>query len=163
MPQLCTSAAVGDEEVREDRVEHKHRCIETLWDWRQRTTKKVEAICREMGLESWVHAQRRRKWRWAGHASRMDRGRWASKMLEWVPQGCRGRPQGGPKKRWEDVLNSFGATQSWGKGEWRLMAAEREGWKKLEDEFVSFGNKEASNESSDEEDGTSPFAMVGYQ
>eukprot|EP00973_Karenia_brevis_P079033 10967489-Karenia_brevis.AAC.1 len=54
-------------------------------EWVQRATHTAEEHLRRCGIEDWVTAQRRKKWRWAGHLARRADGRWSTKLLEWTP------------------------------------------------------------------------------
>ena len=81
----------------------------------------------------WVEEQRRRKWRWAGHVSRRDDGRWSRRLLDWGPLGGR-RSWGRPLLRWEDALCHFART----KGEtWSKAGRDKVKWASWEDEFAA--------------------------
>ena len=54
-------------------------------------------------LVDWVAEQRRRKWRWAGHADRRLCGRWSNRFFQWLPHSGE-RRRGWPLTRWEDRL-----------------------------------------------------------
>eukprot|EP00973_Karenia_brevis_P007712 1047595-Karenia_brevis.AAC.1 len=112
---------------------------ETWIEFLRRTTYIAEDCLNRLGLDDWVIAQRRRKWRWAGHLARRDDERWSTKLLSWRPQEGR-RCVGHPKMRWSDVFNLFFVwrdTAAPRGGDWQQLAQDRELWKSLEDEFVS--------------------------
>ena len=74
----------------------------------------------------------------AGHFSRCEDNRWATKVLYWVPEGGT-RRRGYPEQRWTDDIDNFcnkllEATP----GEWTDFAGDRAAWKSYEDEFVAF-------------------------
>ena len=73
--------------------------MEESWvEWMKRTTGALKE-----DIDEWVAAQRRRKWRWAGHTARRDDGRWSTKILDWLPENGR-RKVGHPVKKWTDDL-----------------------------------------------------------
>ena len=78
--------------------------------------------------------QRRRKWRWAGHAWRRLDGRWSNRLINLVPRGGK-RRRGRPATRWEDVLVAFARSKG---QKWETWASDRDIWAELEEEFVIF-------------------------
>eukprot|EP00973_Karenia_brevis_P083001 11508050-Karenia_brevis.AAC.1 len=66
----------------------------------------VEECQQKLGLDDWVTAARRRKWRWAGHVARRSDGRWSTSLVSWVPENGH-RRRGHPRKRWSDDLKAF--------------------------------------------------------
>ena len=88
------------------------------------------------GVDDWVTAQRRRKWRLAGHTARRQDGRWSEKFLDWEPF-CGHRPRGHPPKRWTNDLDAFSfhldGAPRW---IWKAAAQNRDKWQELEDRFV---------------------------
>ena len=54
-------------------------------DYIKRTTKFCEEYAAKLGYESWVIQFRRRKWRFAGRASRQVDRRWSTRLLWWRP------------------------------------------------------------------------------
>ena len=80
--------------------------------------------------------QRRRKWRWAGHVTRMCDRRWTKLLLDWIPTGR--RRVGRPTMRWEDTLEEYAKKQLDGQN-WTTVAKTREMWRQLEDGFVMYG------------------------
>ena len=58
-------------------------------------------------------------------------------MLEWMPEEG-GRKVGHPAKRWRDDIEAVTATllDSKAPGEWRIAAANRSEWQRLESEWL---------------------------
>ena len=79
---------------------------ESWQEWLQRTAGTLDAEVKKGAVADWVVEQRRRKWGWAGHVARRSDGRWASRMLHWIPHGGE-RSRGRPATRWEDELEDF--------------------------------------------------------
>ena len=72
----------------------------------QRATEVAERLAAEVGIEGWIPAQRRRKWRWGGHVLRLQDRRWTQLALSWVPDGR--RIAGRPVHTWEhDFEDAF--------------------------------------------------------
>ena len=87
------------------------------------------------GVKSWLEEQRLRKWRWAGHTSRREDGRWSTALLDWQPDGKRAK-RGKPKGRWEDERKQHVERTHGLKGdEWRFLAACMDGWEREGDNF----------------------------
>lgn len=64
------------------------------------------------------------KWKWAGHAMRMDHNRWAHKTTTWDPRIGR-RDVGRQRRRWADDLRlNFGRN-------WTTKAKDRHEWRQL--------------------------------
>jgi len=106
-------------------------------DWLRRTTHLAEEQLRRVSLDGWVQAQRRRKWRFAGHVARRDDERWSTTVAGWVPkQGYRAR--GHPKKRWTTDIDAY-LNHALGvpSGFWLVVAGDREKWQRLENGFVN--------------------------
>eukprot|EP00973_Karenia_brevis_P061587 8564345-Karenia_brevis.AAC.1 len=77
--------------------------LENWVDWLRRTTAIAEGQLHQVVLDDWVRAQRRRKYKFAGHVARREDGRWSTRMLNWTPQTGY-RQIGRPRRRWRDVL-----------------------------------------------------------
>ena len=111
---------------------------EESWiEWIQRCTHTVVRHLENATMDDWVVAQRRRKWRLAGHTARRTDHRWSETVLGWEPPYSH-RPRGHPCKRWESDLDAFffereGAPR-W---VWQTAAKDREKWQELEKEFVA--------------------------
>eukprot|EP00973_Karenia_brevis_P054620 7591737-Karenia_brevis.AAC.1 len=102
-----------------------------------RITQLVETQWENVIPDDWVRAQRRRKWRLAGHVARRDDHRWSTLVAQWTPEEGY-RDQGHPRMRWADALDSF-FRRKYGtsKGFWFCVAQDREKWRALENEFVA--------------------------
>jgi len=109
---------------------------ETWVQWIQRCTRTVEGHWARTALDDWIVAQRRRKWRFAGHTARREDNRWSETLLGWEPP-VSNRERGHPPKRWTNDLDAFfyrlDGTPQLG---WKLVARDRAKWQSLEDEFV---------------------------
>jgi hypothetical protein len=104
---------------------------ETWPEWMKRITGLVDAQLKKANIDEWVVAQKRRKWKWAGHIARRCDGRWATKVLDWCPEHGR-RKVGHPVKRWTDDLNGIV-----GGDIWLIIAQERDEWKTLEPQYCT--------------------------
>ena len=131
-----SSSSSGEEEAEEEEEEEEEEDEETTesWtEWIQRVTTLAVDAARKAGVVDWVEEQRRREWRWAGHVSRRDDGRWSRRLLDWEPLGGR-RSWGRPLIRWEDALCHFART----KGEtWNKVGRDKLEWASWEDEFAA--------------------------
>ena len=111
---------------------------EESWiEWIQRCTHTVVRHLENATIDDWVVAQRRRKWRLAGHTARRTDHRWSETVLGWEPPYSH-RPRGHPCKRWESDLDAFffereGAPR-W---VWQTAAKDKEKFQELEKEFVA--------------------------
>ncbi|CAE8585881.1 unnamed protein product [Polarella glacialis] len=104
--------------------------------WVQRLTDTANREFKKLGIDDWLHDQRRRKWRWAGHTARRTDGRWSHLLLEWSPV-VGNRRVGHPDQRWEDCIdhvmqNCYGMC----KGDWVLLAQDRSTWNQYEPSYV---------------------------
>ena len=122
----------SQEETLEEEVES-----ESFVEWIQRTTAEAESVMNKLHLADWVHEQRRRKFRWAGHVARREDGRRSTTVLDWTPEGCRNR--GHPTTRWEDELVSFAKCffDDGSAVDWRPISEDRTTWKLLEEDFAN--------------------------
>ena len=110
--------------------------LEDWVDFVRRSTGMAEEAMKKVKLEDWVAGQRRRKWRWAGHAARRKDHRWSNRILHCI--GMDGsRRAGHPKTRWRDAIEAFVNMQTTRSGsEWMDLAQDGKAWKALEDKFV---------------------------
>jgi hypothetical protein len=69
------------------------------------------------------------KWRWAGHISRRDDGRWSNRVLEWRPRTGH-RNVGRPATRWSDDIAKAAGRK------WKRLTGDREGWRNIEEAYV---------------------------
>ena len=111
---------------------------EESWvEWIKRCMHAAELHLRRASIDDWVAAQRRRKWRLAGHTARRDDDRWSEALLGWEPP-CSNWGRGHPCKRWTNDLDSFfysrDGTPRW---VWKIVAQDREKWQSLEDVFIA--------------------------
>ena len=108
---------------------------ETWIEWIQRSTYIAEEHLARAKLDDWVTEQRRRLFRWAGHAARRTDNRWSTRVLDWQPTDGK-RLIGRPKRRWSDTLNDYFLTEhGLEKGSWQALAQCRETWSALDDDF----------------------------
>ena len=122
----------GEEEVKEPLE------LEDWVDFIRRATGVAEEALAKVKLEDWIAGQRRRKWRWAGHVARRNDNRWSNKMLHCIELEGR-RPQGHPKTRWRDAIESFvGSQTTCSRRDWTTLAQNGDAWKSFEDKFVQF-------------------------
>ena len=82
----------------------------------------VESIAAQFGMEEWVSAYRRNKWRYAGELARHRDGRWSQKLLTWRPNMGFGRSRGRPRTRWSDLLEDYAG------GDWMNIALDAKEW-----------------------------------
>ena len=107
-------------------------------DFIRRATNIAEEALAKVKLEDWIAGQRRRKWRWAGHAARRHDNRWSNRVLHCIELDGK-RPQGHPKTRWRDAIESFFRNHTTRSGrDWLALAQNGQAWKSYEDKFVHF-------------------------
>ena len=110
---------------------------ETWVEWVRRATHYADAASQDHNVECWVVAQRRRKYKWAGHVARMSDDRWTFRALCWRPISGT-RAVGRPHKRWADDLDLyFATTLSTSPEDWIALAQSRDDWRSYEDDFCS--------------------------
>ena len=114
--------------------EHFDDDIETWVEWIHRATHIAEDSLSRAGIDDWVVAQKRCKFKWAGHTARRTDGRWATKILDWTPS-VGSRSVGRPRKRWSDTLASHFGYLDIGEDGWRHAALDRHTWHDNEEEF----------------------------
>eukprot|EP00973_Karenia_brevis_P085729 11892679-Karenia_brevis.AAC.1 len=136
VPSEGDEESLSDESHAETPPDEPEDDEEDWTTWIKRVTHVVDSCLHAVISDDWVTAQRRRKWRLAGHIARRDDGRWATRVAEWEPQAGY-RDRGHPKKRWTDELDAF-LKYKWGapKKFWLAAAQDRDAWKRLENEFV---------------------------
>jgi hypothetical protein len=76
-----------------------------------------------------------RRMRWAGHVARTGEKRHAYRILVGRPEGK--RPQGRPKRRWEDNIKMYVGKLEWGGMEWNDLAPDRDEWRTLVNAVVN--------------------------
>ena len=103
---------------------------EELSDYMKRSAEQLEAMALRFGIEDWVKAYRRRKYRFAGKVARQTDGRWSQVIVHWTPNGGIGRDRGRPHTRWSDDLTKFA-------GDWAQAALDAPLWASSEEGYVS--------------------------
>ena len=125
------------EPVEEDASENCEDEQETWVQWIRRCTRIAEDQLGRASIDDWVVAQRRRKWRLAGHTARRDDNRWSETLLGWQPPYSN-RGRGHPCKRWTTDLDAYlyhvDGVPRW---VWKAVALDRGRWQALEEGFIS--------------------------
>jgi len=129
------STSTIEEEENQEEEEEDRKEEETWVQWMIRTAHVAATAMEKAKVPDWVQEQKRRKWRWAGHASRREDMRWSYRMIGWVPTGQGSRSVGRPMTRWEDSIEHFAIAKDF---KWIIIAQDRQEWRRLEDEFVAF-------------------------
>ena len=88
----------------------------------------------QTNVEDILRSAKEKKWRWAGHVSRMRDNRWTIRMTEWTPRNGK-RSRGRPNRRWRDELDKYWKTTTWGR-----EAQNRNNWIKNAEAFVQQWN-----------------------
>lgn len=94
--------------------------------------KNTEIRKRTQVTDAVIHT-RKLKWKWAGHLSRYEDGRWTNRVTKWRGPSTGKRRVGRPLKRWADDIRAV-AGESWMK-----EALDREKWSSLEEAFTRTG------------------------
>jgi hypothetical protein len=76
-----------------------------------------------------VRVIKSRRMRWAGHVARMVEGRGVYRVLVGKPE--RRRPQGRPRRKWEDNIRMNLREVGCGCVEWMELAQDRDRWRAL--------------------------------
>lgn len=95
--------------------------------------KNTEIRKRTQVTDAIIHV-RKLKWKWAGHLSRYEDGRWTKRVTLWRGPSKGKRRVGRPLKRWVDDIQAV-AGESWMK-----KAQDREKWSSLEEAFTRTGS-----------------------
>ena len=111
--------------IKEDEVK------ETWETYMQRSSRKIDEISKQHGMEDWVTQCLRRKWKFAGKTARQTDKRWSNTILRWKPDGGRGRQRGRPKTRWEDDISALAG------GDWVEVAKDEQLWEALQEGFIT--------------------------
>ena len=74
--------------------------VETWVEWIQRVTHEARLAMKEHKVPDWIEEQRKRLQAWRQKLDSMSKDRWATKVLNWSPEGYRSR--GRPLARWSD-------------------------------------------------------------
>ena len=123
--------------------------MESWVEWIQRTAHVAEKALHKAGIDDWVKAQRRNKFRWAGHAARRTDQRWSHQVLDCFPEEGK-RSVGRPKLKWSDSLDNYfcklgteSGDDGWQvfegmqPGAWLAIALDREEWHEHDTAFVA--------------------------
>eukprot|EP00973_Karenia_brevis_P005864 799323-Karenia_brevis.AAC.1 len=86
----CESESV-DLELQSEHEEEEEIVEESWVEWVRRTTHLAEEHFSKVAQDDWITAQRRRKFRFAGHVARREDARWDTTLLNWTPEGRRKR------------------------------------------------------------------------
>jgi hypothetical protein len=92
--------------------------------WRIKTNQEISDILKGQNIIGFIKKQRLN---WLGHVERMTEDNNVNKIKSWKPMSK--RPIGRPKLRWEDDV--LGDIKSMNVRNWKNVAQDREGWKKV--------------------------------
>eukprot|EP00973_Karenia_brevis_P063206 8788013-Karenia_brevis.AAC.1 len=120
----------------EDATDSEQNTLEPWPEWMKRVTHMAEDAMDKCGVEDWVTAQKRKKWKWAGHVARRTDQRWNRRFLNFAPASGHRKP-GHPKKRWSDSIDHVLHARGHCKGDWIQVALDREDWAALEAVYCS--------------------------
>lgn len=136
--QTDTSSETSSDLEEPPEDDNTEKADQESWvEWVKRCTHVAEAQLRRVAVDDWVTAQRRRKWRLAGHTARRQDNRWSEVLLGWEPASSN-RGRGHPCKRWTTDLDSFFyARDGRPRWVWKHSAQDRTVWQNLEDDFVA--------------------------
>jgi hypothetical protein len=67
--------------------------------------------------------------RWVGHVACIGEERGVHRVLVGKPEGK--RPLGRPRRRWEENIKMDVQEVGGGRGDWRKLAQDRDGWRAL--------------------------------
>jgi hypothetical protein len=87
-------------------------------------------------LPNIVRVVKSRRMRWAGHVTRMGKGRCVHRVLVGKPKGS--RPLGRPRRRWEDNLKKDLQDVGGGWADWMERAQDRDRWRALVRRVMNF-------------------------
>lgn len=113
----------------------QHRQDGELQDWidfLKQSATKVDDLCESLGMESWTHIHRLRKWRFAGQIARKQDSRWSLQAIVWKPNHGLGRSPGRPRTRWSDQLEVFAG------GDWMQCAQNPDVWEASAEVFAAW-------------------------
>lgn len=95
--------------------------------WRRRFNHELYQLYNEPDIVKYIKINRLR---WLGHVQRMEEERVPLKVLNTNPDG--NRKPGRPKTRWKDAIESD--LKALKVGDWRTLARNRSGWRKMLEE-----------------------------
>jgi hypothetical protein len=99
---------------------------EVTREWRKLHNEELDDV---YSLPNIVQAVKSRIMRWAGHVAHMGEERGVHRVLVGKPEG--NRPLGRPRRRWEDNIKMYIQDVGRGRGDWRELAQDRDGWREL--------------------------------
>jgi hypothetical protein len=99
---------------------------EVTREWRKLHNEELNDL---YSLPNIVRVVKSRRMRWAGHVARMVEERGVNRVLVGKPEGK--RPLGRPRRRWEDKIKMDVQAVGGGRGDWKELAQERDGWRTL--------------------------------
>jgi hypothetical protein len=111
-------------------------------DWIQRATHKAKKLARDAGVSDWPYTHYLRKWKWAGHVSRLSCIEWAHRVtfwrdLKWQADMGMFRPLRPSTRRWmkfEHSIQKYCVEQLL--GHWQECAKDRNHWRELGPDFA---------------------------
>ena len=115
--------------------------------WIRRVTRKAESLAKSAHVRDWLVAHSTMKWSWAGHVARRPVVTWVWRVSAWrdsewqavAMDHASARPLRPSRRRWmkwEHGIVKFCATE--GYNNWKLHAADREGWANMCNAFAQW-------------------------
>jgi hypothetical protein len=99
---------------------------EVTGEWRKLHNEELNEL---YSLPNIVRVVKSRRIRWAGYVARMGEDRGVHRVLVGKPEGK--RPLGRPRRRWEDNIKMDVQKDGGGRGDWKELAQDRDGWRAL--------------------------------
>jgi hypothetical protein len=99
---------------------------EMTGEWRKLHNEELNDL---YSLPNIVRVVKSRRMRWAGHVVHMGEERGVHRVLVGKAEGK--RPLGRPRRRWEDNIKMDVQEVGGGRGDWRELAQDRDGWQTL--------------------------------
>jgi hypothetical protein len=99
---------------------------EVTGEWRKLHNEELKRLYSSPSI---VRVIKSRRMRWAGHVARMGEGRGVYRVLVGKPEGK--RPQGRPRRRWEDNIRMDLQEVGLGYEDWIGLARNRDRWRAL--------------------------------
>ncbi|RVE53021.1 hypothetical protein evm_002319 [Chilo suppressalis] len=83
-----------------NKVRYQRAMERSILGYRRGDKKRATDIRKRTKLEDVIRKSRQLKWKWAGHVTRDEIGKWTRKTTEWVPRTNIYRKRGRQLKRW---------------------------------------------------------------
>jgi hypothetical protein len=99
---------------------------EVTREWRKLHNEELNEL---YSLPNIVRVVKSRRMRWAGHVPRIGEERGVHRVLVGKPEGK--RPLGKPRRRWEDNIKMDVQEVGGGRGDWKELAQDGDGWRAL--------------------------------